>query len=876
MRGASLVLILVAATAAEAQQQGSVQLSTDTQILSGDPQRRGQEHPFEPDFGMLWTQPAARFGQFQMEVRGSRRGQDLHLGRTWLALRDARIKGLSWTFEGGDLYTSANVGDARFTNLSAPAITFTGAAAHARSAKTSLQFIGGRSTAWRNIFGTDPDSLGQTLALGRAGYQLTPRIQVTAHASRVRTTDLGEFSRTIDASDQGGGSMSVAVLPSLHLVADGTFVRYRATGATRAMNDYSYLGGAHLLLSRGWVQVNATRFSPGDLPVLNAALTDRSGVFTAGEYDVFSRLRMFGGWETLDTNINPTGTALQRPEGASSRQFAGARVRLASRTTFSMRVEDGDRVSKPVLPGLPIAIASSTSDTGSRSAELQTSIGRLTAFGRYSRRENVDSTFTSATYTQDDTAAQFYLNLSQTTQLFGMASRMTNRPVSGGPSTYLQFSAGGQQQLVQGLWMRLEGSSSRNEDAATGIPVPRAAVSVGLNGQISRNTTIGFNTYVDRAPVGFPGDPQAWLARSTVRVVHTIPTGSVRVSSASGAGTRAARGSGTVSGSVFADWNANGLPDAGEEVLEGIPVALGTVSHVTTGRDGQFSFLNVPSGVQLVRLDLHALPVDFDAPAATDITVELSRGESRRVAFGLLPLGGIHGRVYEDSNRNGTLDPGEPPIDGAVVVLDGGQRSELARKGQFRFEAVRAGSHQLQLLKESLPEGAAIVGEAERALSIAKTAPTFETTYLVAIEKRPEVRKVFPPKGGGGATRPSSTPNRQSTTANRQSTTANRRSTTSDRQSSIANSRSTIVNRQPAIDELFTIQVAALTAADSAREVAADLKRDGFDVYIVEPAANDDGLYRIRVGTFGSRAAAQRTVARLESQLGVKLWVTRK
>ena len=41
-RGAALVLILAAATAAEAQQQGSVQLSTDTQILSGDPQRRGQ------------------------------------------------------------------------------------------------------------------------------------------------------------------------------------------------------------------------------------------------------------------------------------------------------------------------------------------------------------------------------------------------------------------------------------------------------------------------------------------------------------------------------------------------------------------------------------------------------------------------------------------------------------------------------------------------------------------------------------------------------------------------------------------------------------------------------------------------------------------
>jgi hypothetical protein len=609
--------------------------------------------------------------------------------------------------------------------------------------------------------------------------------------------------------------------------------------------------------------VNATRFSPGDLPVLNASLQDRSGLFTAGEYDVFSRLRMFAGWETIDTNINPTGTALQRPEASSSRQFVGTRVRVAPRTTLSVRVEDGDRVSKPVLPGLPLAIAASTSDTGSRTAELQTSIGRLTAFGRYSRRDNVDSTFSSATYTQDDTAAQFYLNLSRRTQLFGMASRTTNRPASGADSTYLQISAGGQQQLVQSLWLRLEGSTSRNEDVTTGMFVPRAAVSVGLNGQISRNTTIGFNTYVDRAPAGFPGDPQAWLARSTVRVVHSIPTGSVRVSSASGTAARVARGSGTVSGSVFADWNANGQPDAGEEFLEGIPIALGTVSHVTTGRDGQFSFLNVPAGVQLVRLDLHALPVDFDAPAASDITLELSRGESRRVAFGLLPLGAVHGRVFEDSNRNGTLDPADPPFDGAVLVLDGGQRSELARKGQFRFEAVRAGEHRLQLLKESLPEGATIVGEAERALSIGKAAPTFETTYLVTIEKRPEVRKVFPPKGGGGgnsAARPANQKNRTTNVAPPAPRPASRAASPAPRTASAD----------------FTIQVAALTAADAARDIAADLKRDGFDAYIVEPAANADGLYRVRVGTYLNRAAAQRVVARLERELGLKLWVTKK
>jgi cell division septation protein DedD len=526
-----------------------------------------------------------------------------------------------------------------------------------------------------------------------------------------------------------------------------------------------------------------------------------------------------------------------------------------------------------VFSTLPLAngVVPTTSDTGSLSAELQTSLGRLTAFGRFTQRENVDSTFTSSTFTQRDGSAQMFLNLSRMTQLFGVATVTDNRVATGQHDTYLQVSAGGQQQLFRGgPWVRLEGSSSRSHDLTSRFMTPRTAVSLGLNGQIAPHTTLGLNVYADRAPVGFPGDPQAWLTRSTVRVVHTIPTGSVRVANSTTSTARAARGTGSVTGHVFADWNANGQLDPGEDALAGIPIALGAISHVTTGRDGQFSFLNVPAGAQLVRLDLNALPVDFDAPAETDKTIELSRGDSRRVSFGLLPLGGIRGRVYEDANRNGVLDAGEPPLDNAVVVLDGGQRSELARKGQFRFDAVRAGDHRLELLKESLPEGAAIVGEPERRLSIARDAPQFETLYLVTIDKRPEVRKVFPPRGGGGGAAPATASSRATPGGASRSgmkAPASTRPPQAVRNADLGPRTSSL--------DTFTVQVAALTDAANAREIVTALKGVGFDAYLVEPGAGDS-LYRIRVGTFPSRAGAQRTVSRLETHLGLKLWVTKK
>ena len=306
---------------------------------------------------MLWTQPGRRFGQFQLELRGTRRGEELHLGRTWLALRDARARGVSWTLEGGDLYAPPSFLDYQFSNLSAPAITFTGGAVSAKSKSVAFQVVAGRSTAWRNIFGTDPDTLGQTVGLARASYRATPRLQLTARGSRVRTTDLKEFPHTIDDSDQAGGGMRFIVTPCSSSSPTARSSAIARPVRPTPINDYSYLAGAHVLLSRGWVQVNASRYSPGDMPVLNASLQDRSGVFTAAEYDLVERVRLFGGWETLDTNINPSGIALQRPMAATNRRFGGVRLRVAARSTFTVRIEDGGRVSRPPDPR-PVRIAS--------------------------------------------------------------------------------------------------------------------------------------------------------------------------------------------------------------------------------------------------------------------------------------------------------------------------------------------------------------------------------------------------------------------------------------------------------------------------------------------------------------------------------------
>ncbi len=892
LHGLAIGCLALSAAPAAAQQQGSIQISAAAQGVTGDPVRtEGQEH-VEPDAGVLWLQPGSRFGMFHIEVHGVMRGGLPHFGRTYLAARDVKYRGATWTLEAGDTYFNPSIGDYKFSNLATSSVSFSGGAVSARTPRSSFSVTAGRTTAWRNMFGSDPDTLGQTLAMLRASHRPWSRLELSARAARVRTKNLKEFTYTIAAGDEAGLGVRYKPVSSIQFVVDATAVSYRRAGSSERVHDMSLLAGGSWLLSRGWFQVNAYRFSPGEFAVLHYPLQDREGIFGAGEYGLVRWLRLFGGVDAFRSNLDlnaSSASARPQPQSEGLREFGGMRVQLGGRTALTLRKEEGDRVSRPTLNG-----AESESDTGSFAAEYQAIFGRVTSFTRYSRRENVDRTNQIGSYTQEDSSAQFFVTLSRATQVFGVATVTKTRGVFSG-NTYWQAGGGAQIQIPhRSLWVRSEGTVSRNVDLLTQSYVPRESLSMGLNGQLSSQLAIALNVNVDRSPLQFmPGNP--WMTRSTLRLTHTIPTGSARASSRTGTTLAArVRGTGSIVGNVFADWNANGLADPGEGPLEGIPLQVASVMTVNTAHDGQFSFLNVPAGLQRVGLDMTALPVDFDPPGQPEVQVELSRGATRRLSFGLIPLGAVSGRVLHDVNGNGAIDPADEPVDGAVLILDGGARSEQARKGRFRFDAVRSGDHVLKLLEESMPEGTSITGAAEVPVSLTREHLAADVTFLVRIEKRPEVRKVFPQKVGAiqttgrgsqpAARRPESPARSSQPAARRPEAPGPPAEPTPPREVAPTRPRSAAPpaatraasGEQRSAAAMYSIQVAALNDPLRAKSIVAELKRAGFPAFLVEPPPSDpDGPYRIRVGQYDTRAAAQRVVDTLEKRRGEKLWVIR-
>lgn len=860
----SLVVALLLATPAAAQ-QGSVQVSAGAQATTGDTARAGNVG-VDPDLGVTWLQPGTRFGTLQLELRGTERANQLHLGRVYGSVRDLKLGGYTWTLEAGDAYYAPTVGEYKFSNLYTPVVMFAGAAVRARSQRSSVELVAGRGSVWRNIFGSDPDTLDQTILGGRATHRAGDRLDLNARASRVRNEDLGEYTYTIAASDQAGTGLRYVVTPSIQVIADGGVVSYRRAGSTTQERDGSGLVGLHWLHSRGWLQMNASRFSPGESPTINSPLPDRSGQLAAGELDLIKRVRLFGGWEAFRQNLDPSAAqaaGYQLPRTSGTRQFGGVRTQVGSRSTLTVRLESGDRISKYVSGRQDIE-----SDTGVWSADWHMALDRMSGFVRFAERSNVTSASRAGSYTQRDVSGQVFLRMSTSAQVFGLVTSTRTIDEAGGGSAFWQAGGGAQLQVVrQGLWMRTEGTLSRNTDLLTQAFVPRESLSIGFNGYVTSRTSLGVDVYVDRATVSSStGNP--WATRSMVRLVQTLPTGQAYSSAGSGLFRSApVRAVATVKGVVYVDWNGNGFQDAGENTVAGVPLKIEAVGIAETARNGEFQFRNVPDGLHEVGLDLGALPIDFDAPAIPRLQVALSGRDTRVVAFGLIPLGAIRGSVVRDLNGNGAADTTEPAIDDAVVILDGGKRSERSQRGGYAFNAVPGGEHTVTLVAESLPDGALVAGESTRVATLERDRMTAEVPFLVSIETRPEIRKVFP-----GAT--DSVPKAPA----REDGKKDGKPAPNATKPEVARAPSAAAGATIALSAApgrFALQVAAFDDPIRARRMVADLIDKGLPAFLVEPPPSDPNApYRVRVGMYASRIDAERASGTVGRLTGVKVWVT--
>jgi hypothetical protein len=734
------VLLLLSVRSAAAQQP-YVDISGAVQIATGDEARLGGQHQVEPDVGIKLFDPGFRFGRLLADVSLTRRDDQAVIGRGLFSVDELNAGGLTWSVSAGDVWASPVVPDFTFPNLFAPPVTMLGGKVVALSPATSILIAGGRVTALRNIFGTDTFPIGQDVYEASASHRRSDRLDLQFRLSSVRGANSQPYTTFADSAAAIGGGARYRPHTSLELVADAGYTRYRRHGSSTTEQAPSGIVGALLALPKGWLQLNAQYLPLGVFPVFNYPYIDRSGIYAAGEYSFFRRLRLFAGAEFASSDLSPRadGSATAGvPDGTQRRVYGSVSVLAGSRSSFTVRAEDGGRDIHPsdFGPGF-------VTDTSVLTAEWHGGFSGGNTFLRYERRDVADVANPGQGFVQHDAMGQAYFRVRSGAQVFAQAV-LAQRIDEGGTGQSLWQAGGGSQVSFSRSYLRFEANVSRTTDRLTGAAINRQMFSAGFSSQVTRQTYLSVDCYADRTPVAAPGG-SPWVTRTMVRVTRSFPFGTSR--SSQPAGEAAANGpSGRISGIVYVDWDGNGQPDPGEEPVTGVAVSLGRLGSVASGSDGRFLLTGVPVGSREVALDLATVPASYDPPAESQRVVDVARNRSTDVAFGLLPTSYVDVLVYEDTDGNGQLSAGDAPLDGAVVVLDDGARTEVSRAGRARFDAIRFGPHSVTALVASLPDGALLAGPPTMNVELLRDQDAPQVVFLIKLEKRPEIRKVFPPK----------------------------------------------------------------------------------------------------------------------------------
>jgi hypothetical protein len=258
------------------------------------------------------------------------------------------------------------------------------------------------------------------------------------------------------------------------------------------------------------------------------------------------------------------------------------------------------------------------------------------------------------------------------------------------------------------------------EAGETGISGVQVCAAAGLCG-----TTDGTGNYtIPNVPPGnytvTESQPAGYTSSSPDTLPVTVPSGQA-VPNVNYAEVTPVNNTFSISGTVCANVNGDGVCDPGEVPLPGVTVQLydrqgALVATTTTNAAGDYTFPNVPKGDYTVaELDLPNYFSVNDAVSPNDnaipVTVNNANVTDRDFVDAPAP-GKLSGMVFEDLNLNGQRDAGEPGISNVTVSLNTGATAITNANGYYEFVSLPPATY---TITESDPSGYISTGDVDGA-----------------------------------------------------------------------------------------------------------------------------------------------------------------
>jgi len=141
---------------------------------------------------------------------------------------------------------------------------------------------------------------------------------------------------------------------------------------------------------------------------------------------------------------------------------------------------------------------------------------------------------------------------------------------------------------------------------------------------------------------------------------------------------------GFIEGTVFEDFDEDGIQSVGEDGIEGVVIALDSGENVATDPSGEYSFA-IPTGTYDVT---ETDPPGLGSTTPNTVSAAVGSGATVVVNFGDVEnptKGTIKGYVFEDDNRNMVRDMGEAGLPGVSMMLSTGDSLRTNATGYYEF-----------------------------------------------------------------------------------------------------------------------------------------------------------------------------------------------
>ncbi len=659
------------------------------------------------------------------------------LGTGFLTLTDFRYNGFILNGLAGDSSLIFSNLPERFSNVIYPEIYFRGLKADLLSKWGMVEVFGGKVARLEGLLGKTYDMTDEVFYGFKGNFRPTPRLLLGTG-----------FIRTQDEVDSAGNPVTknnniflfdseLEVFKWMRWQTEFRRSDFRGEAGTESQSDYLLRLGPIVKTENFNFEVNYRRIGT-DYRFVNRATqgeSDQEGLFLLAEYRPWKEITLFGNADRYHDNVSdkPAMNRIDNTRGLIGLSFFSRKY-----PSFYLTFDMTDQKTRFDFPS-PVNNLTST-----LFSEVRYEFKDINPYVRYRRVDYRDKIQPTNGYNQNDITLGLRKNFRQGSIVYVEGESNRKEYSDGGKESNLSGKIGFNFYLSPNLSCWGEAIYSKLKDREEDTRRDKIEGALGLTAQLPWNLQAYGDVRYDQILNPQQENLKSRGVQANLRIMKKFNWGKRERIAGLKPGTES-EGFGMIEGVVFNDINRNGIKDKGEEGVKEITIRLEDGSTVKTDEKGYYQFSRVAVGRHLVTLDVRRIPADYSIISPEKVWIESKLRETVRVSFQLIAAARIEGRVINDVNNNGKIDPDEKGMPDVLILLEPGNNNAYTDEdGKFTFENILPGKYQIRLDLATLPEDSVFTSPEELLVEVPVGGELKEMNFLIYLKPRPIM--IGPPK----------------------------------------------------------------------------------------------------------------------------------